>query len=180
MKSKRDRLFRVNRPHIRPIELLNEGNYGKDMAILWAAYKLGSFSDQIDSGLDQKTFANLFLTISAGYNLGWMIEDRNAKFKNEYGPIGLVLAVTNGWELEPHFDAFKWATPKNILKSFVAFFQMMRYDKTVGIVNVHSLQASKNLLDHVTEYGVLRYVTKIPKGDIHGDRFIYYTHGKRK
>ena len=180
MKEKRDRLFRVNRPHIRPLELLNGDNYGKDMAILWAAYKLGSFEERIEPGLEQKEFAALFITIASGYNLGWMIEDRNAKFKNEYGPIGIVLAVSNGWELEPHFEKFQWASAKNILKSFVAFLQMMRYDKTIGIVNIYSLKDSKNLFDHITEYGVLRYATKIPKGDIRGDRYIYYTHGKRK
>ena len=179
MKEKRDRLFRVSRPHIRPLELLNGETYGKDMAILWAAYKLGSF-DQIESGLDQKEFANFIISIANGYNIGWIIEDKNKQFKEEYGPIGLVLSVYNGWELEPHFEKFQWASSRNILKAFVSFFQMMRYDKTVGIVNVYSLRESKNLFDHICKYGVLRYAAKIPKGDIRGDRYIYYTHGKRK
>jgi hypothetical protein len=180
MKEKRDRLFRVSRPHIRPLELLNGETYGKDMAILWAAYKLGSFGERIEQGLDQKAFANLFITISSGYNLGWIIEDKNKQFKEGQGPIGLILAVYNGWELEPHFEKFQWASARNILKSFVSFLQMMRYDKTVGIVNVYSLKSSKNLFDHVCQYGVLRFAAKIPKGDVRGDRYIYYTHGKRK
>lgn len=180
MKEKRDRLFRVNRPHIRPLELLHGDQYGKDLGVLWAAYKLGSFDQRIEEGLEQKDFADLMITIASGYNLGWIIEDKNPKFKNEYGPIGLMLAVYNGWELEPHFEYFQWASKRNILKGVVAFLQMMRYDKTIGIVNVYSQKDSKNLFDHITEYGVLRFATKIPKGDIRGDRYIYYTHGRAK
>lgn len=177
-KQKRDRLFKSSRPNVRPLELFDGDHYSKDVAILWAAYRKGSFQDMED-GLNQSEFTEFILDIAASYNKGWMIEDNNSQYKNGYGAVGFVFAADNGWEIEPHFEKFSWATKRNVLRTFVSFLQMMRYSKEVGIVNLYSLKDSKNLFDHITDYGVTRYVGKVPHGDLRGDRYIYYTRGKK-
>jgi len=175
-KQKRDRLFKRGKPYIRPISIMLDDGYGKDMAILWASYKEKSFPVMSDD-LSQEEFAEFILNITNDYNKGWIIEDKNSKFKDGYGPIGMMVAVYNGYELEPHYEPFSWSTSRNTLGAIVSFLQMMRYDKTVGIVNVYSLNENKSFFDKVTEYDVLKYATCIPKADMGKDRYIYYIHG---
>lgn len=177
-KEKRDRLFKSSRPHVRPLELFDNGKYSKDLAILWAAYKKGSFPEMPE--MDQSEFTEFILDIASQYSKGWMIEDNNSQYKDGHGAIGFMFAADNGWEVEPHFESFEWATPRNILRSVVSFLQMMRYSKDVGVVNIYSLSDSKKFYDHLIGYGVTRYVGKVPHGDIRGDRYIYYTRGKNE
>jgi len=176
-KERRDRLFKASRPNIRKMSLIDEKGYSKDMGVLWGAYKLGSFG--IQENVPQDLFAEYITEEVEQYTKKWIIEDKNAQFSDKYGPVGMMCAVYNGWELEPHFEAFKWATKRNILRSVVSFLQMMRYDKSVGIVNVYSRKDTNNLFKHVEKYGVLKYAAKIPNGDIMGDRYIYYTRGRK-
>ena len=178
-KEKRDRLFKSSRPHVRPLQLFEDGK-GKDIGILWAAYKAGSFDiPQMPQDLDRDQFIDFMLDVISRYSKGWIVEDKNREFKEGYGAVGFILAADNGWELEPHFEKFSWASARNVLRTFVSFLQMMRYSKEIGIVNLYTLETHKNLFDHVSEYGVLRYVGKMPHGDIRGDRYIYYTRGKK-
>lgn len=175
-KERRDRLFKTSRPYIRPIEVVNGHGIGKDMGVLWAAYERDSF-DMPE--VSKEDFAEYMTEVAATYQKRWMIEDNNANFADGKGPIGMMMAVYNGWELEPHFEAFSWATPRNILRAVVGFLQMMRYDKDIGIVNVHSLKQDKKFYKHVTQYGVLRYLDMIPDGDIRGDRYFFYVRGRK-
>ena len=174
-KEHRDRLFKNGRPHIRAMELVKDDQVGPDMGVLWAAYKQDGFDLP---EMDQTQFADFMLDVASQYTMGWVIEDANPKFKDGRGPVGFVTAVYNGWELEPHFEPFPWATPKNVLKSAVSFFQMMRYDKNIGVVNVYSLNKDKRFFKHVTRYGVLNYLGRIPHGDVRGDRHIFYIRGR--
>lgn len=175
-KQRRDRLFKSSRPNIREMSLIDDQGYTKDMGILWGAYIQGSFGD---ASATQEEFADMMMEEVEPYNKKWLIEDKNQKFDGGYGAVGMMYATYNGWELEPHFEPFSWATPRNILRSMVSFLQMMRYDKDVGIVNVYSLKKGKNFYHHVSKYGVLKYATKIPDGDKGGDRYIYYIRGRK-
>lgn len=175
-KERRDRLFKSSRPNIRPMELFDSSGKGQDINILWGAYKMGTF-DLPDASQDE--FAELMMETVEPYEKKWIIEDNNAKFGEGYGPVGMMCAVYNGWEIEPHFEAFKWASPRNTLRAIVSFLQMMRYDKDVGIVNVYSLKEFKRFFSHVSKYGVLKFATKIPDGDVRGDRYIYYIRGRK-
>jgi len=175
-KERRDRLFKASRPNIREMSLIDEQGYTKDMGILWGAYKQGSF-DMPE--VSQEDFAEFMMQEIQPYKKKWLIEDNNAKYADGYGPVGMMCAVYNGWELEPHFEPFSWASPRNTLRAVVSFLQMMRYDKDVGIVNVYSLKDGKGFFNHVSEYGVLKYATKIPNGDVKGDRYIYYIRGRK-
>lgn len=175
-KERRDRLFKSSRPNIREMSLIDQQGYTKDMGILWGAYIQNSF-DMPET--TQEDFAGLMVREINPYQKKWLVEDANIKFSEGYGPIGMMVARYNGWELEPEFISFSWASPRNILRATVSFLQMMRYDKDVGIVNVHSLKKSKDFFNHVSKYGVLKYAAKIPNGDERGDRYIYYVRGRK-
>jgi len=175
-KERRDRLFKTSRPNIREMELVNQQRYTKDMSILWGAYKRGSF-DLPD--ISQEDFAEVMIGATGPYQKKWMIEDSNSKFSDGYGPIGMVCAAYDGWELTPSLEMFSWASPRNALRAAVSFFQMMRYDKGVGIVSINSLKDEKNFYNHVSRYGVLKYIAKIPNGDERGDRYMYYIRGRK-
>jgi len=170
----RDLLFKGERPNIRPIDL------NKDLGILWAAYTKESFKN-LPEGASQKEFADFFLTLASEYTKGWIVEDNNKSFKDGYGATGIFFAVDNGYELEPHFEKFSWASRRNTLRSIVSFLQMMRYDKDVGVVNVYANDYNNmNYFKKLHKYGVLNYVGTVPHGDIKGDRHIFYVRGKKR
>lgn len=175
-KERRDRLFKSSRPNVRPLDFSNM----KDMAILWEAYQRGSFPD-LPEDMMKPDFISTMIDVSNNYHMSWMIEDKTSAFADETVPVGMMMAVSNGWELEPHFEGFKWATARNKLRSVAAFLQMMRYDKDVGIVNVYSLKKDKRFFKHLAKnYGVLNYLGLIPHGDARGDRHIFYVRGRKQ
>lgn len=177
-KQWRDQLFRGSRPNIRPLDLITDDGYGKDMGYLWAAYKTGSF--EIDQGLSQEDFSAKIIDYLVPFDYAWMIEDRNAKFQDKIGPVGWVAASFNGWELNPHFDKFSWATPRNIVRANVAFLQMMRYRKEIGVLVLWCMKEYSDFYKRLKKYGVLNYVGKIPRGDRRGDKYEFYINGRKR
>ena len=173
-KERRDRLFKTSRPNIKEMKLIDENGYTQDMKVLWGAYKQAN----PDEVISQEDFAQTIMQEIDPYQKKWLVEDNNA-FCGGYGPIGMMWASYDGWGLEPKFESFAWATPRNTLRAVVSFLQMMRYDKDIGIVNVHSLKESKNFFNHVSQYGVLKYAAKIPDGDAKGDKYLYYIRGRK-
>lgn len=174
-KEWRDLLFRDGKPDIREAQFFNEdGTPAKDTGVLWAAYLEGGNPQKIE----KEDFPDAVAKMLSGYSMAWLAHDRNGKFRDKYGPIGLVVAAYNGWELEPHFEPFPWATKQNKLRTVVAFLQMMKYDKGVGIVNVYALDAHKEFFKRISKYGVLKFAGTIPDGDYRGDRHIFYIRGR--
>ncbi len=114
------------------------------------------------------------------FNLLWIIEDRNRNFKVGSGQVAVVGIKTDGWRFEPEAHFFKWATPKNVLRASVAFFQMIRHQKDVGICRVEITQKDKQLLDRMKRYGVLYYRGRIPVGSQSGDTFVFSIDGKKR
>jgi hypothetical protein len=143
-REKRDRLFKKSRPHIRPLE-------PKDMGWLWAAYKSGSF--QFPADLTQEAFAQ-YMTAALNGTAHYMVEDDSRKFKTGFGPVGLVGIAAAGEKIEPAAAVFKWATPKNILRGYVAFFQWIKSQ------NIEECQvrapAKDKLMQRVCDYGAVR------------------------
>lgn len=177
-KEWRDQLFRGGKPHIREAEFFNpDGTPAKDMGVLWASYQAGDFE-----GLetDKEHFPEAMVRLLSGYTAAWMINDRNERFKDKYGPVGVMVAAYNGWELEPHWNPFPWATARNNLRAVVSFLQMMKYDKRVGIVNVYSLDEHKEFFKRLSKYGVLKFAGSVPDGDHRGDRHIFYARGRAR
>lgn len=114
------------------------------------------------------------------FNLLWIIEDINRSFKSGTGQIGVVGIKTNGWAFEPEAHFFRWATPKNILRAAVGFFQMIRHQKDVGICRIEVSQKDKALLDRMKSYGVLFFRGRIPFGNEGGDTFVFSINGKKR
>ena len=135
------------------MDIGDENAYGKDMAILWAAYKAKSFN--LPEDWDQETFANAIINHICTYDSIWIVEDKNKAFPSGHGPVGVIQARVNGDILMPDIDYFKWATPRNILKTTVAFFQWIRYSKDVGTCVFGSTEKSHSLFDRMREYGIM-------------------------
>ena len=173
-KERRDRLFKTSRPNIKEMKLIDENGYTQDMKVLWGAYK----QSNPEKIISQEDFAETIMNEVDPYHKKWLIEDNNT-FCGGYGPVGMIWANYDGWGLEPQFELFNWATPRNVLRAMVSFLQMMRYDKDIGIVNVHSQKDNRKLFNHVEKYGVLKFATKIPDGDENGDKYIYYIRGRK-
>ena len=142
-KERRNRLFKKSRPHIRPFA-------STDMGWLWAAYKAGSF--QLPETLTQEEFTKHMLTALNGPT-HYLIEDHNIKFKEKYGPVGLIAVVSEGDQIEPAVAVFKWATPRNVLRGFVGFFNWVK-NTHVGECVV-KVSAKDKLMKKCVDYGVI-------------------------
>ena len=177
-KEARERLFRTSKPYIRPISILKEdGHFGHDMGVLWAAYLKGSFQNLGE--LTQEVFAEKVIEYLQKFDFAWMCEDVNAKFRDGRGPVGLIVGRFDGWALEPHWMPFAWASARNRLRTAVSFFQMARYEKGVGVLTVYSGEENVTFFHKLKRrYGVLYYIGKFPRGDHGEDRYIFYARGK--
>jgi hypothetical protein len=172
-KERRDRLFKSGRPFIRSLQIYDGGNYHKDIGVLWVAHKRRPFYE-LKPDITQEQFAHEISSIAQKAEL-LIAEDGNHKHK----AVALIAVSSNGWKVEPHAEFFQWATPKNILRVSVAFFQMIRY-RQIGSCVVLSLPESKSLFDKCCTYGVLHKVGEIANGDPRGDELVYSVRGKLK
>ena len=128
--------------------------------------------------LSQQEFAVEIAKRFGAYELLWIVEDDNANFRAGRGQVALVAIKADGWTFEPSAVVFKWATPKNVLRALVAFFQMMRYQKDVGVCVVKALERDFKTLNRMKAYGVLYFRGRIPAGSRDGDVFVFSINGK--
>jgi len=161
---------------VRDFILYDGDQYHKDVKLLWVAHQKDPIY-RIPPDCTQEEFATV-IEDAATKGFLFVIEDENDQYQTT-GPVGMGYMIDDGWKFEPHINFFKWATKRNILRGVVSGLQMMRYKRTVGCVEIHSLEESKNLFDHVCQYGVLHYVGKIKNGDPRGDQYIYSVRGKK-
>lgn len=173
-RDKRDRIFKRSRPHIRPLEVLVDGEYHNDIKILWVAHKKSPLPF-IDKDLNQTDFGKAFVELSNKNEL-LMVEDANSGFSKK-GPIAVFSISSDGWKLTPNAFFFSWASTRNILRASVAYFQFIRYSRQIGACEVRTLKPS--LLKRCETYGVIRYVGKIPNGSPYGDEHIFSVRGKK-
>lgn len=174
-KQHRNRVFRSGKPVIRELKLDNFD----DMKWLWAAYLKGSFN--LPEAMTQEEFTNRLLDILSQFEIAWMIEDTNSHFSDGQGPIGWVAANYNGWKLAPHFEAFSWATPKNVLKANVAFLHKMQYNKDIGVIVVSTLKDHQKFYKRLEKYlPRLEFSGRIPKGTPKGDNYLFSMRGQKK
>jgi hypothetical protein len=176
-KAARDRLFKAGRPNIRSLVLEEDDGVGGDMRFIWGAYRMGSFPDL--SEMSQSDLTDHFLEYISSYYAAWIVEDTNYHYPDGYGPVGLIVANFNGWDMEPVFIPFKWITRKNVLKMVVAFFQMARYEKGIGVLSVNSNIDQFDFFKKISKrYNVIHYVGKVPRGDNGLDKYMFYGRGK--
>lgn len=167
---KREFLFRKSRPQVRKYEQT-------DANFLWAAYKNDSLP--LPAGLSQNEFLLELAKKYGAFDLLWIVEDDSKSFKSGRGQIGLVGIKTDGWSFSPQAVFFKWATPKNVLRSLVGFFQMIRYQKNVGVCRVEVLEKDMKMLQKLQKYGVLFMRGRIPMGRPEGDVFVFSIDGRK-
>jgi hypothetical protein len=153
-----------------------------DLAVLWAAYKLGGLDGRMGldalGEMDQEEFTDKMLQILSQNYASWIIEDKNHKFGDGSGPVGLMVAKFNGWTMEPHYLPFPWSTPRNKIKAVVAFMMKARYEKGVGVLDVFARENDKDFFRHLQKrYGVMYYVGKVPRGDYGADKYYFYGRG---
>ena len=124
----------------------------EDLGWVWAAYTMGSFG--FPRELSQEELTARVLNGLSGL-VTFIVEDDNKKFKNGRGPVGMVSMATDGFLVEPNVAIFKWATKKNILRGFVAFFQWVKFSKDIGVCEFRVPSSRARILTRMKDYGVL-------------------------
>jgi len=176
-KEKRDFLLK-DKPYIRKAILLDQDGFTEDMGILWVSYQRGGFTF-LPRGFDKSLFIDVISSNVQNYQELLLIEDNSKVFQSGRGPIGVIGINNDGWKIEPHVDYFPWATSRMILRASVAYFQMVKYDKEVGVCVVKSLGNTARLFHRLKDYGVLWFVGKIPYGDVRGDEYLFTVKGRK-
>ena len=139
--------------------LLEDDEYGRDMAILWAAHKAGTFGL---GEIEQDKFADVMIEIISQYDSAWVVDDRNDVYPSGRGPVAVILVKSDGFIIRPIVDYFKWATRRNMLRATVAFFNWVRYSKDVSLCVFSALAEDKNLFWKMRDYGIM--VTYVGNG----------------
>lgn len=171
-KAKRDLLFKRSRPLVRRFDPVG------DMWVLWGAYDLESFPN-LPNGLVRGDFEQMVIRVLMTRSACLVVEDNCHYFKSGWGPVCFVVVDNYGWRVEPHVDFFRWATPRMILRCNVAFFQMARYSKELGVCEVRTTGKHVPLYRKVCEYGLLHEVGRIPNGDRDGDCYLFSVKGQK-
>lgn len=168
-----------NRPLIRPLEVLTDNGYSDDLKILWVGHKHSPFLG-LPPDIPQDQFVMEILN-AAKQGEFYVVDDSNNEYDGR-GVVALIAVLNQGWKIEPHVEFFPWASKRNILRTCVAFFQMVRSSRKIGVCVVKSLKESVNLFNHCQKYfppGILWRVGRIPNGDIRGDEYLYSIKGRK-
>lgn len=171
-KEFRERLFRRSRPEARRLEILDGESYSRDLGVLWAAYRAGSFP-KFKEDLAQEDFAKVIEQVVSGYQHVWVVDDDSAAFSSGRGPVALVGANTSGLIVEPRTLFFRWATKRNMLRASVAFLTMIRHSSKTGVVLVRTERARMTLPDHLKRYDMLYFVGKVADNE-----YLYSVRGR--
>jgi len=174
---KRKRIDLKGKPYIRELNPLDQDQ--KDYKILWAAYLRGSFD--LPEGIEKEQF---YLEVDDLYNHCTrilIVEDKNKINSGDKAPIGLITEKSDGWNIQPYFEYFPWATKQNKLRMAVNYFRMMK-NANVGCVELRVLEQDVPFFNRVTTYGVL-FPYNHPLGNVRGgskdgDLYLYQVRGK--
>ena len=132
--------------------------YSKDIAILWAAYKAGSFA--LPEELTQGEFIEQVEKNLEQYSNTWIVDDDTPVFASKRGPVAMVSTTSAGLIVEPRFVFFKWAKAKTMLRVVVSFLNMIKHSKKTGIILVRVNGDSTVLPTHLKSYDLLHYLGK--------------------
>ena len=146
-KDRRDRLFRKSKPFIRRLEILDGEQYSKDISILWAAYKAGSFALPME--LSQAEFIEQVEKNLSQYSNTWIVDDDAMVFASARGPVAMVSTASSGLIVEPRFVFFEWARPRTILRVVVSFINMIKHSKKTGIILLRVGRENMTMPNHL-------------------------------
>ena len=158
-KLRRERLFRKTRPMVRRLEIMDGEAYTRDIGVLWAAYKAGSFAT-LKPEMDENEFIAEIEALQKVHDQVWIIDDFNAAYKDQRGPVAL--ACTKSFDLVVNAEGvmFKWASKRNALRCAASFLNMLKHSKKTGICMVKGSRAQVPFLKHLAGYDLLYYVGK--------------------
>jgi len=165
--KRRKILFKNERPQLRDFT-------EDDLGILWAQHNAAS-----EESLSAEDFNITIREALSQYHGVMMVEDRNPAYPDGWGPVGFLGVNTDGWKSEPSLEYFKWATPRNILRSSVAIFRWFQVNRDIGVCLVHSDDKTAILMRCMKKYGVLFPVGKVPYGLPAGHEYLFYVKGRR-
>jgi hypothetical protein len=169
------RLFKKNRPVIRKMGFIDEGNT-EDSAFLWDLYCKGIMKD-VPSDMNMEEFIELLDIIRDRTDEIYIIEDL---IGGVYWPIAFVLARSNGWLLEPHVYYSDLATARHKMRSYVAFLKHTKYRKDLGACLVRVDKETTPLANKMEGIGLLEFVGKIWGGMPSGNEYLYSVRCQRR
>lgn len=162
-KERRDRLFNGGKPLVRRLEILDGEGYSHDLAVIWAAYKAGSF--KLPENLTQEDFVKEIENYFSKFAQVWVVDDKNQNFSTKNGQVGIVLTNTADLIIEAKFGFFKWASKRNILRATAAFLNMVKHSTKTGICLVRTDKEHRTLPEHLKDYELLYLVGKVSQND---------------
>ena len=173
LRLRRERLLKRDEPRVRPLEQV-------DAWVLYGAYDLGSFP-ALPKGLKPAELVAHIGAWATRHSSVLMIEENHRYFKAKRGPVAMVTIDNFGWQVEPQFDFFFWATKRQRLAAIIGFLQMIRYSKQVGVCVVKVGQKDVAICEHIVErYDLLRPCGRLPNAREDGTEFIYFLKGRRE
>lgn len=141
---------------MRELKLLNGEGYSRDAAVLWAAYKAGSFT--FPDNLTQAEFVKVVEDWLGRYGKVWIVDDGNSAFSSKNGQVCIVLTNSIDMIVDAEFDFFKWASRRNMLRAAAAFLNMIKSASKTGICFVRTTNGQRALCDHLKDYDLLYYI----------------------
>lgn len=172
-KENRNRLFKRSKPVVRSLEILDGENYSKDVGVMWAAYKAGSFQ-QLPKDLTQEQFLMFAENLQNKFQKVWLVDDSNKAFKSTgKGPVMLIGTNANGLAVTAEGIGFKWAKKANVIRAATAFLNMIRYSKKTGVCLVKSNKTDLPFFHGLKKYDVLYYV-----GRVSADEWLFAIRGR--
>jgi len=168
MKTLEKMLFKRDKPVLRRFQPLTAGDAG-DLPYLWDAYVKGMLKDSPED-MDMATFVEYIMDAVDQVPETWIVEDY-VKGKRE--PIGVVFCGNDGWMLEPHVVYFDNATPRTILRTYVAFLKHTRWRKDLGACLLRVDSKTQNLAKRMEEMKLIEWVGKIWGGKPDGNWYLY-------
>jgi hypothetical protein len=168
-KQAREMLFKNGRPVFRQMEQ-------EDVRWFWAAHKVEHKPD-----MDPEDFYDYIAKEMEPYEKAYIAEDVNAQFSTGLGPIGVIAANYDGWNLTPHVAFFPWATKRNKVRVTVGFLMKQRFQKDVGCIRIHTTETFRKFFSRVSKYVPIKSCGKIEGGRPDGEwDYIFYVRGKRQ
>ncbi len=169
------RLFKKNRPVIRPMRWLSEGD-SADTALIWDCYCRGQL-EEIEEGLTMQDFMEATEVLRDYLQEIYIVEDLIGE---DYVPIALVLCRNDGWLLEPHVIYFHNATTRHKLRGYTAFLKHTKYRKDLGACLIRVTKDTTPMANKMTGIGLLEYVGKIWGGRPSGNEYLYSVRCQRR
>lgn len=162
------RLFKHSKPVLRDLQPMSEDGPG-DIPYLWDAYKKGMLHD-VEEGMDMGQFVEWSQGLMEQIPKMWIVEDT---IQDELSPVAIIFAGYDGWMLEPHVIHFDRATPRAILRTWVAFLKKTKYNKDVGACLIRVDKKNRALPNRMEKMGLLEWVGKVWGGKPDGNEYLY-------